>query len=954
MIPRKLQIFRSRGLLLAAGYCLAGVVSQGGSSAQVIFVDAMSYSSNSAIQAVWKRATSSGGSATRGTTFTAATVAGAKTPLSSPYLSLANGLTYVDLPTTVQGDFRLKFKMLDTSYSRFSHLAIMDASGRYGYGVHWDTNNYNQASGRGTVSLTKLAFASAWASSGYASFGTKLVSANSNHPATGYAVTNPANPPTYSTTFQDFAAFELTWKAATGQFTLRQNGQVLLTFTDTTYKNFKRLYFAGNTTSALDDVSLSLTAPPSWPPAFETGYGAQVPFVTLEAESPANTVSGGSIVTATRAQLDAWPPTAAVEASGRSHVELKQAGDYVQFPNVPQANTLVIRHCIPDSPAGDGISATLGLYVNGQRRQSITLTSKYNWLYDPAPNDSNDNGQDNTPGAEPHVYWDETRVFITGGVQAGDSVRLQKDAQDTASYYRIDLIDLEQVGGPLPQPANSLSVTTYGANGSDTSDDSTAFTNCINAARTQGRIVWIPAGKYHLGIAPPALNGVKVQGAGMWYTEIYHNATNSGTFKIFSMTGNGSSVSDLFIDSLTETNRSTNVVWPFSGVGTNWSVQNCWMTHSGVGFWISGFDGKITNCRVRFTYADGININNGSVLNTGRVLVENNHVRSAGDDSIAILSLENDVPGETHNVTVRNNTTVCPWWGSSLALGGGSGHVIENNALLDGAGFVLNLPMAYKKYPITSAVFRRNLLNRCGRNIGGQRRGAIWSNPDYTTISGMLIEENLILNALYRGIHFAGSKSQEIVFRGNLIDAPYEAGVYVNSTAIGGAVLDSNRIQNLRSGQPTISNTNTSGNFTITQIGATPYYPWKFDRFSVAELADMTVSGNKADPDGDGRPNFSEYGLGGLPKTADAAATEPVLGVANDRLLLTYFLPDGRDDLEYEVEWSSDLLTWNTEASHVEAAGTAPAAGGTLVTVRTVQTLDQAPRQYLRVRIRKP
>lgn len=103
--------------------------------------------------------------------------------------------------------------------------------------------------------------------------------------------------------------------------------------------------------------------------------GAAVPFVTLEAEAPTNATTGRVV------RLSGLPDgpdhSPELEASGRAYVELSAPGEYVEFRNPSAANALVIRHCIPDAPDGGGISATLGLYVGGVRREDVTLTSMH-------------------------------------------------------------------------------------------------------------------------------------------------------------------------------------------------------------------------------------------------------------------------------------------------------------------------------------------------------------------------------------------------------------------------------------------------------------------------------------------------------------------------------------------------------------------------------------------------
>ena len=143
--------------------------------------------------------------------------------------------------------------------------------------------------------------------------------------------------------------------------------------------------------------------------------GAVVPFTTYEAEAAGNTTTG-TVVTMTVLPTSTTS-TPELEAAGRAYVALSNAGERLDFPNIRAANTIVLRHCIPDAPTGGGITATLSLYVNGVFRQTLTLSSRHNWLYGHAPN-TGTNGQSNDPAAgTAHVFWDETRAFITGGVQ---------------------------------------------------------------------------------------------------------------------------------------------------------------------------------------------------------------------------------------------------------------------------------------------------------------------------------------------------------------------------------------------------------------------------------------------------------------------------------------------------------------------------------------------------------
>ena len=551
--------------------------------------------------------------------------------------------------------------------------------------------------------------------------------------------------------------------------------------------------------------------------------GAVVPFSTYEAEAGVNNTNGTIVKLTTLPTSTTWSPE--LEASGRGYVQLTNTGDRLSIPVVQAANGLVLRHCIPDAPAGGGITATLSVYVNGVFRQKLTLTSTYNWLYGDGTLGSNGQSNDPTiPNATPHVFWDETRAFITGGLQAGDTLRFQKDADDTATFYRIDSADLESVPTALTPPAAGtyLSIADYGADGGDANDDTTAIQNCIAAAKAQGKTVWMPAGTYYQ-TANFTLDGVTVQGAGMWHTNL--EGTVAGTTfagKVgFVLTGNGPKVSDMSITSTAHTTRSTAGGKPFTGSPTNWTVENVWITHTNVGLWIGGAtNGIVRGCRVRNIYADGINLNRGSSNN----LVEHNHVRGIGDDGIAILSETASTPTISTNNTLRFNTVTANWWGNNCDLAGGGGHVIEDNYFADNsqlACFTINLPSAFPMYPVTSAIIRRNTIVRGGGNLSGQKRGAIWINPGDQTISGVFIRDNEIRDPIFRGIHLAGTQAQGITFERNVVDRPGENGVHILSSVIGTGAFLSNIVRNLNGGFVQFSNNAPGSGYTVTLNGNT-------------------------------------------------------------------------------------------------------------------------------------
>lgn len=540
--------------------------------------------------------------------------------------------------------------------------------------------------------------------------------------------------------------------------------------------------------------------------------GATMSFMTLQAEDAANRTNGKIVrLTADKIRKNHIPEQ---EAVGRAHVELAKTGDYVEFTHVPAFNGLVIRHCIPDAPTGGGITASLSIYVNGKRRQSVALSSKYNWLYNLDIKGS-ENGRTEEPTPFAHSFWDESRFLIEGGVKAGDTVRLQKDPEDKADFYLIDLIDVEMVSAPLPRPENSLSIADYGANGKDAADDTAAIQKCIDDAKAQGKIVWMPAGTY-LQNASFTLDGVKVQGAGVWYTSLFDTIGNdapkwsaNGGFRL---DGDGSSVSDLYIDSTTTTFRTRKGPKPFLGTGKNWRINNVWITHTNTGLWMGGENGVATNLRIHGTYADGININNSGK----NILIENNHVRGTGDDGLAILNEVRD-KGVTTGVIFRHNTVEAVRWGADCDLAGGTDHIIEDNIFADGrVGFTINMPGSYPMKPLTSATIRRNLIERCGvAHHGNQLRGAIWIYPGSNTISGVVIEDNQIIEPLFFGIQLHGAQSQQILFKGNVIDRPGDCAIKIDPMVKGTATFEGTVLKNIPEGRQAVINNAAADQFNL-------------------------------------------------------------------------------------------------------------------------------------------
>ncbi|WP_326639875.1 hypothetical protein OG884_34520 [Streptosporangium sp. NBC_01755] len=117
-------------------------------------------------------------------------------------------------------------------------------------------------------------------------------------------------------------------------------------------------------------------------PSLVAGRGADVDFAEQEAE---NAATNGTIIGPDRTAY-----TLPAEASGRRAVRLTP-GQHVEFTLPSAANAITVRYSIPDAQGGGGITAPLNVMVNGGAKKSMTLTSRYSWLYNQYPfsNDPN-------------------------------------------------------------------------------------------------------------------------------------------------------------------------------------------------------------------------------------------------------------------------------------------------------------------------------------------------------------------------------------------------------------------------------------------------------------------------------------------------------------------------------------------------------------------------------------
>ncbi|HZR49338.1 MAG TPA: discoidin domain-containing protein [Streptosporangiaceae bacterium] len=457
------------------------------------------------------------------------------------------------------------------------------------------------------------------------------------------------------------------------------------------------------------------------------GGGASLPYTEVQAE---NSATNGTVIgpSYTQGQL-------ADEASARKAVTLT-SGQNVTFTTPVATNSIDFRYSIPDSSDGSVYTTSLSLYINGTKQSDFTLTNAYSWYYGSYP-------FTNTPGSNPHHFYDEVHRLFATTYPAGTAFKLQVDAEDTASSYTIDFADFEQVGPALTQPSGSVSVTGEGADPSGTNDSTTAFNNAIAAAGAGGT-VWIPPGTYNIP-GHISVNNITIAGAGMWYSTVtgtapgfYGNSAPSPSTNVhlenFAIFGNVQERCD------------SCQVNGIGGAMSSSTVSNIWIEHMKVGAWLDGPMNGLTfsGMRIRNTTADGINFHGGVTNST----VTNSDIRNTGDDGIATWA--DSSIGADANDTISSNTVQLQQLANGIAIYGGHDNTVSGNLVVDTGitqGGGIQVGQRFSSTPVGTTTIANNTMIRDGSLDPNWLFGvgALWFDGSQGAITGPINVTNALI-----------------------------------------------------------------------------------------------------------------------------------------------------------------------------------------------------------------
>ena len=550
--------------------------------------------------------------------------------------------------------------------------------------------------------------------------------------------------------------------------------------------------------------------------------GATAPWQTYDESNTTNTGGGADILNSTYYR---WAIQS--EAQKRSAILLDSYGSFVSWTLSEAADSFTLRYAVPDSSTGGGSDGTISLYVDGVFNREIEVTSKQAWVYF----DSNMNEYD-VPGTglRPGKRFNEARFQFSNPIPVNSTIEFRRDGGDRLIW--IDLLEAETRETINPAtPTEFYDVTDYGAIAGDSQDDWQAFEDCIDAAILNGKGVFIPAGIFQLS-DKLELAGVQIMGAGIWNTELHFTNETAQKGGINAI-GSNTIVSDFYMRAPIAERKPYNALRGYWG--TNSRIENIWTDQFTVGLWIADYTGAIEetdglvvrNCRIRNTFADGINFAKG----TQNSLVENCHIRTTGDDSLASWSSDPTEVEICKNNVFRYNTIECTYRAAGIGVFGGEAHRIHSNIVRDivsGPGLRFNTTFADNGYAFSSTgtieVYNNELIRTGTLNGWGSESGAINLRTRYGDVRNIRFRDIIINNTEDYGIWFSylggtntsGSFSNIDFENIDMQDVGY--GSYILSDATGSCDF-TNVTVSLKSSSGGSAIQNNSSNFTINNNG---------------------------------------------------------------------------------------------------------------------------------------
>ena len=456
------------------------------------------------------------------------------------------------------------------------------------------------------------------------------------------------------------------------------------------------------------------------------------------------TVSYQDNYTGTKKESLDWDRSnVASQASNQSYVELGKGQSITWTIKTGRGGDGVnVRYTLPDGSGGsDGAGKPLGLQSkfsvkasNGASVQGydnedsskryntylssseVKVTSDYAWQYFPSGHPVDANNSNGTPA----FAFDEVHFRLSEPLTGGSTITITNTGDYTLG---IDFIEVEYTDY-ISAPSGATVVPA----GTHTQSQMESY---IKKAEAGNKILYLASGVHYMNETwILAADGVKITGAGMWYTKLQFTNSGMGSGGICGeKTGycQGVEFCNMYINSNLHSrfDQQANYKCFRDLFAKGTSIHDVWEEHFECGFWIGRYDSNsinkesdlnIYNCRVRNNFADGINFCQG----TRDSNVHNCDIRNNGDDGLAMWNATDFQPDDEYNNTFCYNTVEFIWRAGGIAVYGGEGHKVYNNYIRDtftAAGIHMNTNFSGCQFNNTTKIeVANNVLVRTGTN----------------------------------------------------------------------------------------------------------------------------------------------------------------------------------------------------------------------------------------------
>ncbi len=694
------------------------------------------------------------------------TVDGANPALSSsnsslsgiPYMALNNGVIYAQLPSTLTGDWTLRFRAGHASWQRGLYAGVFNASGTEGYGVFWDSALSSQAGGTGYISIRKFDLGS---EVNWGDAGTSLSSAvDSGH----WALSSP------------MAEIELKWEAASSKLSVRVDGVLVAQATDSSFSSFRRIYLRGNTTSYFDDVRLQTV--------FEDSMETLASWTSVGGASPALSSANSSLTSAPYLALNNGVARAEIGTTVTGNWTLRFKASHSTWQRALCASVLNA-----EGTTGYGVlwDSSTSSQANGEGYVSIRKFSL--------------SGE---PG------WGDTGTQLTTPTDSGHGalsapmavIELSRDAASSTLYLRVNGMPIAQATDtsfsnfsrvylrgnttsyfddvtllcdtpPTAAEINAaINITSHGAVGDGVTDNQAALTSAIAAAVSQNKPLYVPPGVFrHSSVLP--LNGASLFGHGYISVLAASDPMNAAV----RLNGDNTYVRKCRFVVLGATQREFNPAQTSLHLigATNFEVSGCYFEGAAcnaiIASDITSAYGDIYDNWVWNTFSDGIHLTRGA----HHIDIWNNHVRDTGDDMIAVVSYANQ-PSQCNNIWVIGNDVRRQTHGRGISCVGSKDMVIEGNYIekSDGSGVHVVSEVSYDIYPVSNVSVLDNYITDTA-NESSHGGITVQGRPGYS-VDNVLVDGNVILNSKSYGMRILDN-AHNVTVQNNYIWSTVDSGI---------------------------------------------------------------------------------------------------------------------------------------------------------------------------------